>query len=82
MLKRKYCHQLQVRKQKIRIGKKLSLEITVGTVTEENLPECNDAFVKENTEYESLDEYREGIKKDLPRRTGRTVMRNAKLANL
>lgn len=47
------------------IGKKLSLEITVGTVTEENLPECNDAFVKENTEYESLDEYREGIKKDL-----------------
>lgn len=47
------------------VGKKLSLEVTVGAVTEENLPECNDEFVKENMGYDSLEEYRKETKEGL-----------------
>ncbi|MDD6069856.1 MAG: FKBP-type peptidyl-prolyl cis-trans isomerase [Clostridiales bacterium] len=47
------------------VGKNLSLEITVGAVTQENLPECNDEFVKENLDYDSLEEYRKGVKEEL-----------------
>lgn len=46
-------------------GKNLSLDVTVGTVTQENIPECNDEFVKENTEYASLEEYSSAVKEDL-----------------
>lgn len=46
-------------------GKTLSLDVTVDEVSEENLPEYNDEFVKENTEYASVDEYNEVIRKEL-----------------
>ncbi|MDE6435562.1 MAG: trigger factor [Lachnospiraceae bacterium] len=46
-------------------GKTLSLDVTVDEVSEENMPEYNDEFVKENTEYASVDEYNEAIRKEL-----------------
>lgn len=46
-------------------GKKLSLDITIDEVTEEHLPEYNDAFVKENTEYASVEEYNEATRKEI-----------------
>lgn len=47
------------------LGKKLSLEVTVGEITQETLPEYNDEFVKENTEYESVEAYNASVKEDL-----------------
>lgn len=46
-------------------GKKLSLDVSVDQITVENLPEYNDDFVKENTEYTSVKEYNEVKKKEL-----------------
>ena len=46
-------------------GKKLSLDVSVDQITVENLPEYNDDFVKENTEYASVKEYNEAKKKEL-----------------
>ncbi|MCM1180536.1 MAG: FKBP-type peptidyl-prolyl cis-trans isomerase [Clostridium sp.] len=46
-------------------GKKLSLDITIDEVTEEHLPEYNDAFVKKNTEYASVEEYNEATRKEI-----------------
>ena len=39
--------------------------ITVNKLQTEKLPVLNDKFVKENTDYQNVSEYREGIKKDL-----------------
>lgn len=46
-------------------GKKLSLKATVGEITIENLPEYNEAFVKENTDYSSTADYEAAIKEEL-----------------
>lgn len=46
-------------------GKQLALEVTVGTITVENIPECDEDFVKENTEYDSLEDYRASVKETL-----------------
>ena len=47
------------------IGKTISVEATVGEITIENLPEYNEAFVKENTEYDSAKEYEAAIAEEL-----------------
>ncbi len=46
-------------------GVKATFEVTINSIEEEVLPELNDAFVKENTEYETLEEYRKAIRADL-----------------
>lgn len=46
-------------------GKTLSLDVTVDEITEENVPEFNDEFVKENTEYDSIEQYNEVTKEEL-----------------
>lgn len=46
-------------------GKTLSLDVTVNEISQENVPEYNEEFVKENTEYDSVEAYNEAIKKDL-----------------
>ena len=47
------------------VGDKLSVAVTVEDISKEILPEYNDAFLKENTDYKSTKEYEEAIKKKL-----------------
>lgn len=47
------------------VGKKLSLKITLNEITVENIPEYNEEYVKEHTEYSSIEEYEESIKQEL-----------------
>lgn len=46
-------------------GKKLSLDVKVNEITLENLPEYNEAFVKENTDYNSVADYEASVEKEL-----------------
>lgn len=46
-------------------GKKVSMEIKVREITEEILPEYNESYVKENTDYESVEDYEAAVKLDL-----------------
>ncbi len=46
-------------------GEKLSVTVTVNDISIEILPEYNDEFVKENTDYKSKKEYEEALKKKL-----------------
>lgn len=43
-------------------GKTLELEVTVGDITQENTPEYNEEFVKNNTDYDSIEKYEASIK--------------------
>ncbi|MCR4717572.1 MAG: hypothetical protein K5656_10360 [Lachnospiraceae bacterium] len=47
------------------LGEKALFTITINTVQIEHLPELTDAFVKENTDYETVEEYKNSIKQDL-----------------
>lgn len=47
------------------VGKTLSVKVKAGAVTVENLPEYNDAFVKENTEYDSVKDYEAALEAEL-----------------
>lgn len=40
-------------------GKAVVFDVTVNSVTEEQVPELNDAFVQENTSFKTVDEYKE-----------------------
>ncbi|MCM1158862.1 MAG: FKBP-type peptidyl-prolyl cis-trans isomerase [Bacteroidales bacterium] len=44
------------------VGKTASVKVTLNKISEENIPECNEAFVKEKTDYETMADYREAIK--------------------
>lgn len=46
-------------------GKKLSLDVKVNEITLENLPEYNETFVKENTDYNSVADYEASVEKEL-----------------
>lgn len=46
-------------------GKKVSMEIKVREITEEILPEYNESYVKENTDYDSVEDYEAAVKLDL-----------------
>ena len=47
------------------VGKEAKVELTLNNVSEENTPECTDAFVKENLGFDSRAEYEEDLKKTL-----------------
>jgi len=47
------------------VGKKLSVKVTLNEISVENVPEYNEEFVKENTDFETMEEYEEAVKKDL-----------------
>jgi trigger factor len=46
-------------------GKTLSMDVTVSSISEENLPELNDDFVQENMDYDSVEAYTESVKESL-----------------
>jgi trigger factor len=46
-------------------GKTVSMDVTVNSISEENLPELNDEFVQENMDYDSVEAYTESVKKSL-----------------
>lgn len=46
-------------------GQAVEFEVTVNTVKEEQVPELNDAFVQENSEFKTVDEYRDDIMQTL-----------------
>ena len=47
------------------VGQKLSVEVKLNTIDEEILPEYNDDFVKENTDYDSMEAYETSVKEEL-----------------
>lgn len=47
------------------IGKKLSVKVTLNEISVENLPEYNEEFVQENTDFDTMEEYEESVKKEL-----------------
>lgn len=46
-------------------GKPVVFEVTVNTIKEKQTPELNDAFVQENTDFKTVDEYKEDKKTTL-----------------
>ncbi len=47
------------------VGKKATLDVTVNEITVENIPEYNEDFVKENTEFKTMKEYEASVKESL-----------------
>ena len=47
------------------VGKKVKVKVTLNEISEENVPEYNEDFVKECTEYDTMEKYEESIKKEL-----------------
>lgn len=47
------------------VGKKLSVKVTLNEISVENVPEYNEEFVKENTDFETMEEYEEAVKVEL-----------------
>ena len=47
------------------VGKKLSVKVTLNEISVENVPEYNEEFVKENTDFQTMEEYEEAVKKEL-----------------
>lgn len=47
------------------VGKKATVEIALNEISQENMPELNDDFVKENTDYKNKAEYEEAKRKEL-----------------
>ncbi len=43
-------------------GKLVTFDVKINTVSEQKLPELTDAFVKENTDYDTIDAYKEWIR--------------------
>lgn len=46
-------------------GKDVTFEVTVNKISEKITPELTDALVKENTDYDTIDAYKESIKEDM-----------------
>jgi len=47
------------------VGKTAEIEVTLNEISVENTPEYNDAFVKENLEYDTVSEYEAALKEQL-----------------
>lgn len=47
------------------VGKELSVKVTLNEISKENLPEYNEEFVKENTDYDTMEKYEESVKDEL-----------------
>lgn len=54
-------------------GKDVSFKVTVKAITKNIIPELNDEFVKKNTDYNTVSEYKEGVKKDLKKQKEETI---------
>ena len=46
-------------------GKEATFEVTINFIEKEVYPEFNDAFVKENFDYDTVEEYREALREEL-----------------
>lgn len=46
-------------------GKDVNFAVTINSISVKNVPELTDALVKENTEYDTIDAYKDSIRKDL-----------------
>ena len=46
-------------------GKDVNFAVTINSISEKNTPELTDALVKENTEYDTVDAYKESIRENL-----------------
>lgn len=46
-------------------GKECKMEVTINSIQEEVIPEITDAFIKENTECDTVEEYKEQTRKEL-----------------
>ncbi len=46
-------------------GKDVTFEVTINSISVETTPELTDAFVKENTDYDTVAAYKESVKEDL-----------------
>lgn len=46
-------------------GKDADFKVTVNAVQEINVPELNDDYCKKYTDYDTVDEYRAGVRKEL-----------------
>lgn len=47
------------------VGKKLDMDITVKSISEEIIPEYNQTYVEENTDYDTMEEFEQSIRDDL-----------------
>ena len=47
------------------VGTKISLNVKVNEISVDNIPEYNEEFVKENTDYDSIEDYEASIKEEL-----------------
>lgn len=47
------------------VGKKMSVDFKVNEITVENIPEYNEEFVKNNTDFDSIADYEASVKEDL-----------------
>lgn len=59
-------------------GQGVTFDVTINTISVENTPELTDALVKDNTDYDTIDAYKESIRKDLEDQNKTTAENNAK----
>ncbi|MBE5925200.1 MAG: trigger factor [Lachnospiraceae bacterium] len=59
-------------------GKDVNFKVTINTISVENTPELTDALVKENTEYDTIDAYKDSIRKELEEQNQTNADNNAK----
>lgn len=59
-------------------GKPVTFDVTINSISVENTPELTDALVKDNTDYDTIDAYKESIRKDLEDENKTTAQNNAR----
>ena len=59
-------------------GKPVTFDVTINSISVENVPDLTDALVKDNTDYDTIDAYKESIRKDLAEENKTTAENNAR----
>lgn len=59
-------------------GKDVNFKVTINTISVENTPALTDDLVKENTEYDTIDAYKDSIRKELEEQNKTSADNNAK----
>ncbi len=62
-------------------GKAVVFNVTINAIKVKKLPELNDEYVKNNTDYKTVAEYKEGTRAELAKENEET-MKNAKMASI
>jgi trigger factor len=62
-------------------GKAVVFNVTINSIKAKKLPELNDEYVKDNTDYKTVAEYKEGTRAELAKSNEET-MKNAKMGNI